>query len=138
MPFGVAGGVRERDARDEGRKAHADPMRELGQYLGATREAKDKKKGRSSRDAGRHGKGEDKAAVMAKLRAERQAREASERARVQAIMGGGPPPEARRVSEVSEDPRSGYNSGFARFHGGLIRDRARDAQRGPPRWGDRR
>ena len=78
-------------------------MRELGQYLGATREAKDKKKGRSSRDAGRHGKGEDKAAVMAKLRAERQAREASERARVQAIMGGGPPPEARRVSEVSED-----------------------------------
>ncbi|KAJ1467681.1 hypothetical protein T484DRAFT_1857974, partial [Baffinella frigidus] len=94
-----------------------------------TRESKDKKKGgKSSHSSSHHYKEEDKAANMAKLRADRQAREyckanisklradrqareASERARVQQIMGGGPATApAPRRSEVSEDYREGYNS----------------------------
>jgi hypothetical protein len=139
VPFGIDRSAAEKAAKEARKKAKADPAGDMMRYLAKTRRHKEEKK-KHKHDKDRHGhkdlsRGKDrelsdaeKRAKLEKLRAERLAREAAERARVAQIMGGGaalPPASSsgRAGNHLSDDYRSGYSSGFASFHGGLVRDR---------------
>lgn len=73
---------------------------------------------------------EEKKAMLEKLRRERTERERQERERVAQIMGRVAAPstshvvgDSRRGGSYDDDPRTGYNAGFAQFHGGAVRSR---------------
>lgn len=134
VPFGIDRSAAEKAVKEERKKAKADPAGDMMHYLAKTRRHKEDKKKKHRHDSDRHGhkdKGKDrelteaeKRAKLEKLRSERLAREAGERARVAQIMGGAAPSAPSRPAQhVSDDYRSGYSSGFANFHGGLVRDR---------------
>mmetsp|Transcript_11156 Transcript_11156/g.17539 ORF Transcript_11156/g.17539 Transcript_11156/m.17539 type:complete len:215 (+) Transcript_11156:540-1184(+) len=131
VPFGREKTGSDKQARDERKKSSHDPMRDLNKYLDSTRKHKDKKKKGDDRHSSSSSKGkEDKEAKLAKMRAERMAREAAERGKVAQIMGGAAPvfkssSGSDSRSRDGDDYRSGYSSGFAQFHGGLVRDKAR-------------
>ena len=98
-PFGIQRSAEEKEAKDARNKAKADPVADMNKYLGKTRRHKEEKKKRrhdSDRRGSRHKGSEDtglseaeKRAKLEKLRSERLAREAGERARVAEIMGMG-------------------------------------------------
>ena len=98
-PFGIQRSAEEKVAKDARNKARADPVADMNKYLGKTRRHKEEKKKHrhdSDRRGSRHkGTGDtglseaEKRAKLEKLRSERLAREAGERARLAEIMGMG-------------------------------------------------